>query len=121
MNCKWYVAVLIQRYQFNETENTEDVSDTCDVEENMYLIKANDSNEAYRKSLVLGRAMDNVECVDDQGKKGHWKFVGINELLPVYDDLEDGCELLWTTHYMSIREAESMVKQKKDLGVFRKD
>ena len=43
-------------------------------------------------------------------------FVGIGELLPIYEDIEDGAEIMWTDYgNISNRRAERFVKNKKEL------
>ena len=118
---KWYVAVLILRFELNKKVEINNSRKMCTAHENVHLIRAQNSEEAYQKSCELGKISEDYECVDEHGRKGYWKFVGINELLPVYEEIEDGCEVLWVAHYRRVSSIESMVKQKKDLGVFRKD
>ena len=49
----------------------------------------------------------------------HWKFLGLTELLPIYEKLEDGAEILWREHYnRSLRKILSKVKKKSELGIF---
>jgi hypothetical protein len=50
---------------------------------------------------------------------GEWRFAGLRELLPVYDDLEDGAEVLWRVHgRVPVSRIQRMVKSKRSLSVF---
>jgi hypothetical protein len=50
---------------------------------------------------------------------GEWRFAGVAELLPVYDRLEDGAEVLWKVRgRLPLSKIRSMVKSKKTLSVF---
>jgi hypothetical protein len=55
---------------------------------------------------------------------GEWRFVGLSMLLPVYEDIEDGAEVLWTDRGpLSVKRIKKLVKSKRQLDVFsdRKD
>lgn len=114
----WYIAVIILRFE-SKQEDRSRPRRMCTTHENLTLIKARNSEEAYREALLIGEAFSNVECVDQQGRKGSWVFEGLNELLPVYDEIENGCELMWTLHYCSVSTAKGMVKEKGKLQAFR--
>src|SRR4051812_30380517 len=62
----------------------------CLVWENTRIIKAGDRDTAFDKAMRLGRVGHPSKTVG-----GEWRFVGISQLLPIYDDLEDGAELFW--------------------------
>ena len=50
---------------------------------------------------------------------GEWRFVGISMLLPVYERIEDGSELLWERDkHMSVARIKKLVKRKHQLPVF---
>ncbi len=117
---EWYIGILIFRYEEYGSNRSRNPRSMYNVHENMYLVKANTAEKAYKKCLSEGKGMESIECTDqDTGQKGRWVFVGINELLPVYEKLEDGAEILWTTHYKSLASIERMVREKEELGAFR--
>src|SRR5690242_3647961 len=62
----------------------------CLVWENTRLIRAKNREAAYQKALRLGR-----ETHPSKTNGGEWRFAGISMLLPVYEDIEDGAEILW--------------------------
>jgi hypothetical protein len=50
---------------------------------------------------------------------GEWRFVGISMLLPIYEELEDGSEILWEKdEVMSVARIKTLVKSKRQLPVF---
>jgi hypothetical protein len=54
-----------------------------------------------------------------KSKGGEWRFAGISMLLPVYEDIEDGAEVLWVDHgAMSVNRIKKLVKAKSQLSVF---
>lgn len=59
---------------------------------NYRLIKASDWRTAFRKATEMGKANARV---GNEAFSGHQEFIGVSDLLPVNDELEDGAELLW--------------------------
>ena len=84
------------------------------VWENLRLIRAKDREGAYRKAVRLGRDGDSAET-----DNGVWRFAGISLLLPVYEKIEDGAEVLWTDRgKMSANSLRKLAKSKRQLPVF---
>ncbi|MEI8080076.1 MAG: DUF4288 domain-containing protein [bacterium] len=63
---------------------------------NTHLIHAKTMAEAYQKAVDIGRR--GAHRYHAVGGPMKWRFVGVWELLPVYDDLADGKELFWTDY-----------------------
>jgi len=92
-------------------------SSRCPVWENTRLIRARNRDEAYRKALNLGRAGH-----PSKTNKGEWRFAGISMLLPVYEDIKDGAEILWVDHgSMPVKRIRGLVKSRDQLPVFNDD
>ena len=84
------------------------------VWENTRLLRAGSREEAYQKAMALCRAAHPSKTND-----GEWRFVGLSMLLPVYEEIEDGAELLWTDRgYMTVAKIKQLVKSKSQLPVF---
>ena len=117
----WWVAILIERFEFYD-EDKKNPRRRCLVYENTVLLKACDAEVAYRKAVRLGKLSESCECIDEKSRrKGKWKFEGLSDLLPVYEDIEDGAEILWREHRnISVATAKAAVSKKRDLGAFRK-
>ena len=50
---------------------------------------------------------------------GEWRFVGISQLLPIYEEIEDGAEIMWEDHgRLPTKRIKHLVKSKKQLVVF---
>src|SRR3954471_6019897 len=85
----------------------------CLVWENTRLIRARNREEAYRKALAVARAERS------RNNAGQWRFAGISMLLPVYEDIEDGAEILWNERgLMRIGAIRKLTKTKRQLPVF---
>ena len=86
----------------------------CQVWENTRLIRARNRDEAFRKATRLGQAGSPL-----QTKGGEWRFAGISMLLPVYEEIEDGAEILWVDcGKMSVRSIKKLVRSRRELSVF---
>jgi hypothetical protein len=84
------------------------------VYENIRLLRAKNREDAYRKAMRLGR-----DGLPARTKAGEWRFVGISMLLPVYEPLEDGSELLWRDRGdMPAAKIRALAKAKRELPVF---
>ncbi len=61
-----------------------------------------------------GRAGHPSQTVD-----GEWRFAGITMLLPIYEPLADGAEVLWTDwEQVTVKRIQEAVKTKRELPVF---
>ena len=86
----------------------------CHVWVNTRLLRARNREQAYRKAVRLGRVGHPSET-----KGGEWRFAGISMLLPIYEEIEDGAEILWDDHgLMEVQRIEKLVKTKEQLPVF---
>ena len=79
----WWIAGLLERH--HKPEGT--------IFWNNYrLIRASHWREAFSKAVAIG--LDNVES--GQRAFGQlWEFVGVSDLVPIYEEFEDGAEILW--------------------------
>jgi hypothetical protein len=86
----------------------------CLVWVNTRIIRSKNRNEAYRKALSLSRG-----GYPSKTHGGEWRFTGISMLLPIYEDVEDGAEVLWTVRgQLSVAAIKKLVKTKRQLPVF---
>ena len=112
----WWVFCEVQQWVSKRQRNLSPTS-RCLVWENMRLIRAKSREVAFRKALKLGRV-----GYPSKTNGGEWRFAGISLLLPVYEELEDGAEILWTVRgKMSVKRIQGLVKTKKQLPVFDDD
>jgi hypothetical protein len=89
----WYIAKIV----FNiSAENT---SHKPQFDEQLRLISANGSEEAFIKAKRIGLSEED-SFINDQHNKVKWEFIDVAEILPV-KSLDDGSEL-----YSHIHEAD---------------
>ena len=114
----WWIAPYLERFEYYD-ENRRNLNRRCVAWENTILVRANDRDQAWKKAVAFGRLSDGNEGWDETGRKGAWHYEGLTSLLPVYDDLEDGGELVWVEHpRSSVKRIKAMVKTKRQLESF---
>jgi hypothetical protein len=65
---------------------------------NTVILKAKDREIAFRKASALAQnsATGKWELHGDPpGRPGRWVLEGLTSLLPIYEPIEDGAEVLW--------------------------
>ena len=87
------------------------------------MIKARDRESALRKALRFGKRGANGKWQplgEPPGRLGRWVFEGITSLLPIYEPIEDGSEILWNEHAsMTLGSLRRRVKPKLSLETFQ--
>jgi hypothetical protein len=109
----------LERFEYND-EDRRQQNRRCLAWENTILVKARNRDEAWRKAMAQGRLGDRSEARNvTSGRAGVWRFEGLTCLLPIYDSLEDGAELLWVEHRgRSVRSIRALVRPKRLLQAF---
>jgi len=73
----WVVGILMENLDADESR----------FWNNLMLFSGKKWQDVYQKALEYAKR-------DEEG--GSQKFIGITELLPIYDDLEDGAEIMYS-------------------------
>jgi hypothetical protein len=115
----WWIGSYLLRFEFND-EQKKNLNRRCKAWENTVLVKAKDRVQAYRKVCVIGHAHHGQEFrTEGTDKHGCLRFEGLTMLLPVYQKLEDGAEVLWREYEaLSVKSVRSMVRAKHQLEAF---
>src|SRR5882762_7377083 len=109
----WWIFCEVEQW-VSDRQGRLMLGNRCPVWENTRLIRAKNREEAYRKALRLGRVGH-----PSRTNAGEWRFAGISMLLPVYEKIEDGAEILWTKRgSMSLKSIKKLVRSKQHLSVF---
>ena len=93
----WWIASYVQRMEWKNARPVTNRS-RCLYWQNTVILKAKDREIAFRKAKALakGNATKKWELLGDPpGRLGRWVFEGLTSLLPIYEPLEDGAEVLW--------------------------
>lgn len=95
----WYVGSYLIRFAECDEALSDDPEERFSAWENTVIVKASDMDEAYRKITALGKEETRPYRGGKEGKTVRWIFEGVTELLPIYEKLEDGAEIMWRRHY----------------------
>jgi len=118
----WWIVSYIQRFEWKGSSPKTSRS-RCLAWENTILIRARERESAHRKAIKFGKRSAGAKWErlgEPPGRLGRWIFEGITSLLPIYESLEDGSEVVWTEHpSISIRSLRRRVKSKLSLESFQ--
>jgi hypothetical protein len=108
------------RLQYSD-EDVENLNRRCLAWENTIILQAANREKAYAKACRLGKQSNGSEVTElETGRKGTFVFEGLKRLLPIYEELEDGAEVLWREHAgVAVRTVKSWIREKSDLEVFK--
>jgi catechol 2,3-dioxygenase-like lactoylglutathione lyase family enzyme len=110
----WYLADLVVRFDVQDDPRGV-------VHINRCLIEAHDAEEAFVKAMALGKEYDQ-QYPNPAGKEVRGRFLGLFDLLEIYEPLEDGSEIAYEERIgVSDLEARRLVSTRDQLGVFRKE
>jgi hypothetical protein len=107
----WYMAELVVRIMVEGEDHVV-------IHRNFVLLKAPNDEAAHRRADELGRDYETTYA-NPVGAKVELVFDGIAELLPVYEDLEDGAEVWYTEKVVPASTVRVDIPKKNELGVFR--
>jgi hypothetical protein len=109
----WWIFEEVEQWM-SKRQKKLSLTSRCLVRRNLRLVQAKNREEAYRKAMKFGRA-----GMPSKTHGGEWRFAGISMLLPIYDSMEDGSEILWEEDaVMSVSKMKKLVKSKHELSVF---
>jgi len=94
----WYVGSYLLRFIEIEAKNNDNPDAMFNTWENTVIVKANSFEEAYDKVLAIANRETEPYRGGAKGIPVQWQFEGITDLLPIYEPLEDGAEIMWTDH-----------------------
>ena len=117
----WYVASYLLRFVEIQAPRNDHPRRKYRSWENTVLVKARSLEDAYAKVTKIGRAKTTPYRGGPKRIPVRWVYEGVTDLLPVYDKLRDGAEIMWTERTpRTVKTLRMLVKSKKALlGRFR--
>jgi hypothetical protein len=89
------------------------------VHYNMTLVRADSAEEAYEKALQYGGQQENTYTNSD-GRTVNVRFRGLRDLYVVYDQIEDGAELLYEeAEDLTQEQLMASIRSKESLSAFQ--
>jgi hypothetical protein len=109
---RFYIAELVQECRVRGIK-------TSLVWVNIHLIKASSAKEAYSKALKKGKEHNARYRAGDEGRPAQWVFRGLRQLLPIYEKIADGAEIMFETYEdVPVSAAKKMVRSRRNLAAF---
>lgn len=96
--CGWYVVSYLLRFIGLTEEGNENLEKRFTTWENTIIVKAGSLDEAYDKAVQVAMKATEPYKGGPKGVDVQWVFEGISEVMPIYEDLEDGSEIMWANH-----------------------
>lgn len=111
----WFVAEIIEKREPVEHKKEKDLRRVV-TWGNFHLIKAETPKLAYEKAVKIGKDAE-IKFTNSDNIEMEYTFVGIADLIPIYDDnIEDGCEIMWTDYgSISNKKAKKFARTEKEI------
>jgi len=111
----WYVGSYLARFIEIDDPDNKDPESRFATWENTVIVKASCLEEAYDKIEVIGNEHAEPYKGGTEGIPVQWEYLGITEMLPVYEEIQDGSEIMWgSRHPRKLKNLKAMVKSKDD-------
>jgi hypothetical protein len=92
----WYVGSYLLRFVALDASGHDLPRKRFLSWENTVLVKATSPGQAYTKVEKIGLAKTRPCRGGQRGMPVRWTFEGVTDLLPMYERLRDGAEIMWT-------------------------
>jgi Domain of unknown function (DUF4288) len=89
----WYIVEIIEKCE-PVTRNENQELRRVMTWGNFHLIKAKTPKEAYDKAVKIGKDGE-YKFINSNKLEMEWIFIGIGNIIPIYEDIEDGSEIMW--------------------------
>lgn len=113
----WYVASYLIRFIEINDPNKNDQEERFLSWENTIIVRASDLDGAYEKAVKIAQDTTDPYLGGPDAVPVQWVFEGITELLPIYEELEDGAEIMWSKH--GLRKLKNLKKLVRGRHEFR--
>ena len=95
----WYIGTYQLRFVELDRTDIEDDEARFLIWENTVLVKASSLERAHDKVTEIGNEHTDPYKGGPEHVDVQWYFEGILELLPIYEEIEDGCEVMWAERH----------------------
>lgn len=109
----WYVGTYILRFIELRAKGNSNPKKKFLAWENTVIVKAKSLSHAYDKIVALGKLHTKPYKGGPDGVDVQWVFEGITQVLPIYEELKDGAEIMWAEYESkSLKKIRSWAKSK---------
>ena len=112
----WYVGSYLIRFTEIDYEKNDDPEERFLSWENTIIVKADNLDHAYDKVVEVAKGDTEPYRGGKEGIPVQWVFEGITELVPIYEKLEDGAEIMWAERSpRKLKNLRKLILQKDEL------
>jgi hypothetical protein len=109
------VGAYLIRFIELGAKNNEDPEARFQSWENTVIVNAENLSKAYDKVVAIAKATTKPYKGGDAGIPVKWVFEGVTELLPIYEPLEDGSEIMWRERNSTkLKSLKKLVRGRRD-------
>src|SRR3990167_2604932 len=91
----WYLGSYLLRFIELDDETRNDPDGRFTSWENTVLVKASTIESAYTKVERIGKQTSKPYKGGPDGVRVQWEYLGVTEVLPIYEEIADGAEIAW--------------------------
>jgi hypothetical protein len=92
----WYYGSYLLRFIELDDKQLTNPEKRFSSWENTVIVKAKSLDAAYSKVEKIAKAETKPYLGGSAGVRVKWEYLGVTELLPIYEKLVDGAEIAWT-------------------------
>lgn len=107
----WYVGTYQLRFVELANRRKNDPKKRFLCWENTVLVKAKSMMEAHRKVVKVGESYAQPYKGGPDAIDVQWVFEGVIDLLPVYEEIEDGAEIMWAERTRTLQTMRGLAKR----------
>lgn len=107
----WYVGTYQLRFVELADRRKNDPKRRFLCWENTVLVKAKNMREAHRKVVKVSESHTKPYKGGPGAVDVQWQFEGVIDLLPVYEEIEDGAEIMWAERTRTLQSMKKLVER----------
>ena len=111
----WYFGAYLLRFVELDDAEKNDPERMFLSWENTVLVKAESLEMAYDKIEKIGQESSEPYKGGTQGIPVQWEYLGITDILPVYEKIEDGVEIAWAERTRKLKNLRKRVIPKNSI------
>jgi Domain of unknown function (DUF4288) len=112
----WYLCSYLLRFVELADSRRNDPDARFVSWENTVLVKAESPEGAYVKVEKIGKAESRPYRGGAKGVRVRWEYLGITEVLPVYEEIGDGAEIAWSKRApRMLRKLRQLIRPKSEI------
>jgi Domain of unknown function (DUF4288) len=109
----WYVGSYLLRFVELSAQDRSDPEKRFSSWENTVLVKATSLEEAYAKVERIAKQNSKPYRGGSEGVRVQWEYLGVTDLLPIYEEIQDGAEIAWAERSpRKLKNLRQLVKTK---------